>query len=532
MVRFQPPSVVQDDDDSLYDDHDNRARRRPAPAKNRFAAPMSDDSESDEEFDDEQDRMYDEHDIIQDEEEEDEDAAVDDVALQPVDDNDAAFTDRRIPDDNDDVDGAVDNDKSVMHIPLMTIDDSPLTQPPILSRPARIDTDKFALFDIARALANTTSASLSSTAVSSVATRTNRQSYRASASINGAWAYPQGTRVVLTRAHGHLVSSSSAAAIPRISSRDEQLRSEWCIRSLRVHMDFINAKEQRSSTFPPLTPARSDLLRLADAYIQVIDTMLEANKPTPPSSDSSSPYTFYSQLQHARSVFELAKALFAPEFGAQSLSTFLSAKTTSNVTQSPYAERYARTQAVSNWLETQVAAEVRAELSTYSNPLDTIFTHLSGHDIVPATLTAAQNKDLRLSTIIPHLSVPSQTFHNDIAAQLRQWQRLDCWPTYISHREREVYSLCSGNISVRPNMSWLRCFGQALWYGRSRLVDGAVSEYQAAVNHGKARPPHAPYQVRGLSKSTTQSNRAIRDDDDDDDEQVQQPQQQQVTASE
>ena len=169
---------------------------------------------------------------------------------------------------------------------------------------------------------------------------------------------------------------------------------------------------------------------------------------------------------------------------------------------------------LSNWLTSTLTNEIEIELKNSENnePIDKIFTLLSGNQIKRAANLAVSIGDLRLATLISQLPGDGE-YKTDLSLQIKKWKDNKC-DSQIDRGYRKVYGLLAGltdtlmgtdsidsvekceNIDISENLDWKRCFGLRLWYG-SLFEDDikvAIDNYDNSFkNFDKEVKPTASY---------------------------------------
>ncbi|CAO3667636.1 unnamed protein product [Umbelopsis ramanniana] len=163
----------------------------------------------------------------------------------------------------------------------------------------------------------------------------------------------------------------------------------------------------------------------------------------------------------------------------------------------------ARKRRFTKWLEDAVTQDMERDLEQHAadgNIAATVFTYLTGHRIKEACNAAIENRDHRLSTLLPQVITGSETFRNYIKAQLRLWKDYQ-YEGMISKDYRKVYEVMSGNVGLTQGMNgavgdsdrvlvsegldWKRTLGLYIWYHSSpdtTLEDG-LNKYLEATTH-------------------------------------------------
>ncbi|CAO3675615.1 unnamed protein product [Umbelopsis vinacea] len=163
----------------------------------------------------------------------------------------------------------------------------------------------------------------------------------------------------------------------------------------------------------------------------------------------------------------------------------------------------ARKKRFTKWLEDAVTQEMERDLEQHAadgNLAATVFTYLTGHRIKEACNAAIENRDHRLSTLLPQVIMGSETFRNYIKAQLRLWKDYQ-YEGMISKDYRKVYELMSGNVGLTHGMNgavgdsdrvlvsegldWKRTLGLYIWYHSSpdSSLEEGLNKYLDAITH-------------------------------------------------
>jgi nuclear pore complex protein Nup98-Nup96 len=163
----------------------------------------------------------------------------------------------------------------------------------------------------------------------------------------------------------------------------------------------------------------------------------------------------------------------------------------------------ARKKRFTKWLEDAVTQEMERDLEQHAadgNLAATVFTYLTGHRIKEACNAAIENRDHRLSTLLPQVIIGSETFRNYIKAQLRLWKDYQ-YEGMISKDYRKVYELMSGNVGLTHGMNgavgdsdrvlvsegldWKRTLGLYIWYHSSpdSSLEEGLNKYLDAITH-------------------------------------------------
>ena len=175
-----------------------------------------------------------------------------------------------------------------------------------------------------------------------------------------------------------------------------------------------------------------------------------------------------------------------------------------------------RRDALSKWLEDVVRDAVEEDLKDVeSQPSGTaagarrVFALLSGHEIERACMTAGENGDLRLATLLAQAGGDDE-FREDVYLQLAKWReyRVD---SHIDTAYRRVYEVLCGNVGlsdglaargdridfapdvfIADGLDWKRAFGLHLWYGTFQAsLPTVVQRYETAARDSSSHtaPP-------------------------------------------
>jgi nuclear pore complex protein Nup98-Nup96 len=115
-------------------------------------------------------------------------------------------------------------------------------------------------------------------------------------------------------------------------------------------------------------------------------------------------------------------------------------------------ERQLRKNRLISWLREAVEPTACEEAQRYlaeGKPTAAVFAFMSGLQVDKACMTAIQNSEFRLATLLPQAG-GSEEFRAEICEQLERWWEYDC-ESLISPEHRRIYELLSGNAYVSLN---------------------------------------------------------------------------------
>ncbi|XP_010143933.1 PREDICTED: nuclear pore complex protein Nup98-Nup96, partial [Buceros rhinoceros silvestris] len=151
-----------------------------------------------------------------------------------------------------------------------------------------------------------------------------------------------------------------------------------------------------------------------------------------------------------------------------------------------------RRKAFSRWLSETAAARIEEEvsLSRHGNPVEAVFSCLTGKRIGEACRLAQQAGDHRLALLLSQL-VGSQPVRDLLSMQLVDWHRLQA-DTFIQEDRLRLFALLAGkpvwqlseriSINVCALLDWKRCVAVHLWYllPPTASISKALAMYESA----------------------------------------------------
>uniref|UniRef100_A0A672V105 Nuclear pore complex protein Nup98-Nup96 n=1 Tax=Strigops habroptila TaxID=2489341 RepID=A0A672V105_STRHB len=154
-----------------------------------------------------------------------------------------------------------------------------------------------------------------------------------------------------------------------------------------------------------------------------------------------------------------------------------------------------RRRAFSRWLSATAAARIEEEVavSRHGNPVEAVFSCLTGKRIGEACRLAQQSDDHRLALLLSQLA-GSQPVRDLLTMQLVDWHRLqaDC---FIQEDRLRIFALLAGkpvwqlseriNINVCSLLDWKRCVAVHLWYllPPTASISQALAMYELAFQN-------------------------------------------------
>lgn len=176
-----------------------------------------------------------------------------------------------------------------------------------------------------------------------------------------------------------------------------------------------------------------------------------------------------------------------------------------------YAQLIARREAFSKWLiettSNQIQQDIRNNKIYGNGYLSTIFTFLTGHQIVEACNVSHHSDDNRLSLLIAQASC-NMISRKLIQKQLEIWEQLKS-DNYINVTRLKIFALLAGtltwqasNVSINccDNLDWKRALSIHFWYhcpsnaGLNEVVTEYEKAFQGLTPAGRyAQPPFPPY---------------------------------------
>uniref|UniRef100_A0A8D0QIV7 Nuclear pore complex protein Nup98-Nup96 n=1 Tax=Sus scrofa TaxID=9823 RepID=A0A8D0QIV7_PIG len=159
---------------------------------------------------------------------------------------------------------------------------------------------------------------------------------------------------------------------------------------------------------------------------------------------------------------------------------------------SEYVQILERRRAFSRWLSHTAAPQIEEEVSLTrkDNPVEAVFSFLTGKRISEACSLAQQSGDHRLALLLSQL-VGSQSVRELLTMQLVDWHQLqaDC---FIQDERLRVFALLAGkpvwqlseqkHINVCSQLDWKRSLAVHLWYllPPTASISRALSMYEEA----------------------------------------------------
>ncbi|KAM9388581.1 nuclear pore complex protein Nup98-Nup96 [Phaethornis superciliosus] len=154
-----------------------------------------------------------------------------------------------------------------------------------------------------------------------------------------------------------------------------------------------------------------------------------------------------------------------------------------------------RRRAFSRWLAETAAPRIEEEvtLSHHSNPIEAVFSCLTGKRIGEACRLAQQAGDHRLALLLSQLG-GSQPLRDLLTMQLVDWHRLQA-DSFIPEERLRVFALLAGkpvwqlseriSINVCSLLDWKRCLALHLWYllPPTASISRALAMYEAAFQN-------------------------------------------------
>ncbi|XP_021098892.1 nuclear pore complex protein Nup98-Nup96 isoform X6 [Heterocephalus glaber] len=161
---------------------------------------------------------------------------------------------------------------------------------------------------------------------------------------------------------------------------------------------------------------------------------------------------------------------------------------------SAYTQILERRRAFSHWLSNSATAVIEEEVSIRKdNPIEAVFSYLTGNRISEACSLAQQSGDHRLALLLSQL-VGSHSLRNLLSMQLADWHHLhaDC---FIQKERLRVYALLAGKpvwqisqqkqINVCAQLDWKRSLAVHLWYllPPTASISRALNKYEEAFQN-------------------------------------------------
>ncbi|XP_058519474.1 nuclear pore complex protein Nup98-Nup96 isoform X6 [Ochotona princeps] len=162
---------------------------------------------------------------------------------------------------------------------------------------------------------------------------------------------------------------------------------------------------------------------------------------------------------------------------------------------SEYIQILERRRAFSRWLSHTAAPQIEEEVSLThkDNPVEAVFSYLTGNRIGEACSLAQQSGDHRLALLLSQL-VGSQSVRELLTMQLVDWHQLqaDC---FIQDERLRIFALLAGKpvwqlsgqtqINVCSQLDWKRSLAVHLWYllPPTASISRALSMYEEAFQN-------------------------------------------------
>ncbi|KAM5319873.1 nuclear pore complex protein Nup98-Nup96 isoform 4-T4 [Glossophaga mutica] len=162
---------------------------------------------------------------------------------------------------------------------------------------------------------------------------------------------------------------------------------------------------------------------------------------------------------------------------------------------SEYMQILERRRAFSRWLSHTAAPQIEEEVSLTrkDNPVEAVFSYLTGKRISEACSLAQQSGDHRLALLLSQL-VGSQSVRELLTMQLVDWHQLqaDC---FIQDERLRIFALLAGKpvwqlseqkqVNVCSQLDWKRSLAVHLWYllPPTASISRALSVYEEAFQN-------------------------------------------------
>ncbi|XP_005380089.1 PREDICTED: nuclear pore complex protein Nup98-Nup96 isoform X2 [Chinchilla lanigera] len=161
---------------------------------------------------------------------------------------------------------------------------------------------------------------------------------------------------------------------------------------------------------------------------------------------------------------------------------------------SAYIQILERRRAFSHWLSSSATTLIEEEVSARKdNPIEAVFSYLTGNRISAACSLAQQSGDHRLALLLSQL-VGSHSLRNLLSMQLADWHHLQA-DGFIQKERLRVYALLAGKpvwqiskqmqINVCAQLDWKRSLAVHLWYflPPTASISRALSQYEDAFQN-------------------------------------------------
>ncbi|XP_022421541.1 nuclear pore complex protein Nup98-Nup96 isoform X6 [Delphinapterus leucas] len=160
-----------------------------------------------------------------------------------------------------------------------------------------------------------------------------------------------------------------------------------------------------------------------------------------------------------------------------------------------YIQILERRRAFSRWLSHTAAPQIEEEVSLTrkDNPVEAVFSYLTGKRISEACSLAQQSGDHRLALLLSQL-VGSQSVRELLTMQLADWHQLQA-DSFIEEERLRIFALLAGKpvwqlseqkqINVCSQLDWKRSLAIHLWYllPPTASISKALSMYEEAFQN-------------------------------------------------
>ncbi|XP_008584723.1 PREDICTED: nuclear pore complex protein Nup98-Nup96 isoform X4 [Galeopterus variegatus] len=162
---------------------------------------------------------------------------------------------------------------------------------------------------------------------------------------------------------------------------------------------------------------------------------------------------------------------------------------------SEYIQILERRRAFSRWLSHTAESQIEEEVSLTQkdNPIEAVFSYLTGKKISEACSLAQQSGDHRLALLLSQL-VGSQSVRELLTMQLMDWHQLQA-DSFIQDERLRIFALLAGKpvwqlseqkqINVCSQLDWKRSLAVHLWYllPPTASISRALSMYEEAFQN-------------------------------------------------
>ncbi|KAM6157513.1 nuclear pore complex protein Nup98-Nup96 isoform 4-T4 [Rhynchocyon petersi] len=162
---------------------------------------------------------------------------------------------------------------------------------------------------------------------------------------------------------------------------------------------------------------------------------------------------------------------------------------------SEYIQILERRRAFSRWLSQTAAPQIEEEVSLTrkDNPIEAVFSYLTGKRISEACCLAQQSGDHRLALLLSQL-VGSQSCRELLTMQLADWHQLQA-DSFMQDERLRIFALLAGKpvwklseqkqINVCSQLDWKRSLAVHLWYllPPTASISRALSMYEEAFQN-------------------------------------------------